>query len=87
MHRAAIVPLLVREIIKMANIRTLLKNASQVLFSDDEYFNKDITGVKNLKDVKDVIGIRGSLRKGDIYGNKVQYKLSKDYDFTLTIIN
>ncbi|AXY81593.1 hypothetical protein [Escherichia phage vB_vPM_PD114] len=71
----------------MANIRTLLKNASQVLFSDDEYFNKDITGVKNLKDVKDVIGIRGSLRKDDIYGNKVQYKLSKDYDFTLTIIS
>lgn len=76
-----------REIITMANIRTLLKNASQVLFSDDEYFNKDITGVKSLKDVKDVIGIRGSLRKGDYYGNKVQYKLSNDYDFTLTIIS
>lgn len=76
-----------REIITMANIRTLLKNASQVLFSDDEYFNKDITGVKSLKDVKDVIGIRGSLRKGDYYGNKVQYKLSSNYDFTLTIIS
>ena len=87
MHRAAIVPLLVREIIKMANIRTLLKNAKQVLFSDDEYFNKDITGVKNLKDVKDVIGIRGSLRKDDTYGNKVQYKLDQFYDFTLTIIS
>ncbi|WAX14563.1 hypothetical protein ECO340P2_00021 [Escherichia phage ECO340P2] len=76
-----------REIITMANIRTLLKNASQVLFSDDEYFNKDITGVKSLKDVKDVIGIRGSLRKGDYYGNKVQYKLNQSYDFTLTIIS
>ena len=81
------VPPTTREIITMANIRTLLKNASQVLFSDDEYFNKDITGVKSLKDVKDVIGIRGSLRKGDTYGNKVQYKLDQFYDFTLTIIS
>lgn len=70
----------------MANIRTVLKNAKQVLFSDEEYFNKDITGVKNIKDVKDVIGIRMDMRRVGTFGNMVLYK-NGDYNFTLTIIN
>lgn len=71
----------------MANIRTLLKNAKTVLFSDDEFFNKDITGVKNLVDIKDVMSIRGNLRKVGYFGNKVVYRLSDSYNFTLTILN
>lgn len=70
----------------MANIRTLLKNASQVLFSDDEYFNKDITGVKNIKDVKSVIGIYCNVKRVGTFGDKVLYQ-SGDYNFTLTIIS
>lgn len=76
-----------REIINMANIRTLLSNAKQVLFTDDEYFNKDITGVKNLQDVKDLIGIRGNVKRVGTFSNKVVYRLSSDYNFTLTIID
>lgn len=71
----------------MINIRTLLSNAKQVLFTDDEYFNKDITGVKNIQDVKDVIGIRGNVKRVGMFGNKVVYRLSSDYNFTLTIID
>lgn len=68
-------------------INTLLKNASQVLFTDSEHFNKDITGVKSLSDIKDLFSIKGDLRKADFYSNKIQYKLSNsDYDFTLTLI-
>ncbi len=68
-------------------INTLLKNATQVLFTDDEYFNKDITGVKSLSDIKDLFSIKGNLRKADFYSNKVQYRLvNSSYDFTLTII-
>lgn len=69
------------------NIRTLLKNANQVLFTDSEYFNKDITGVKSLVDIKDRFQIKGTLTKKDVYSNKIQYKLvDSDYDFTLTIL-
>lgn len=68
-------------------INTLLKNASQVLFTDSEHFNKDITGVKSLSDIKDLFNIKGDLRKADFYSNKIQYKLSNSYyDFTLTLI-
>lgn len=68
-------------------INSSLKNATQVLFTDSEHFNKDITGVKSLSDIKDWFGIKGNLRKADFYSNKIQYKLANsDYNFTLTII-
>lgn len=35
------------------NINQKLKTASQVLFTDDDYFNKDLTGVKTLKEVRE----------------------------------
>lgn len=70
----------------MTNIRTLLKNASKVLFSDDENFNKDITGVKNLKDVQNAMGIRVKVKRVGAFGNMVLYQNSY-YNFTLTIIN
>lgn len=70
------------------NIRTILKNASQVLFTDDEFFNKDVTGVKSLEDIKEIISIKGKLVRGDYYSNKVCYKLTGSYySFTLTIIS
>lgn len=70
----------------MANIRTLLKNAKQVLFSDDECLNKDITGVRNIKDVKDVMSIYCNMKRVGTFGNKVLYQAG-DYNFTLTIID
>lgn len=70
------------------NIRTLLKDATQVLLTDDEFFHKDMMGIKSLEDIKELLGIRGRLVKGDYYSNKIQYKLvNSDYSFTLTIIN
>lgn len=70
----------------MANIRTLLKNASRVLFSDHDYFNRDITGVKNIKDVKSVMGIYCNVKRVGTFSNKVVYQAG-DYNFTLTILN
>ncbi|WEM33589.1 hypothetical protein EJP02_528 [Escherichia phage EJP2] len=70
----------------MANICTVLKNAKQVLFSDHENFNKDITGVKNIKDVKSAIGIYCNMKRVGTFGDKVLYQAG-DYNFTLTIIN
>lgn len=72
---------------QMTNIRTLLKNAKTVLFTDDEYFNKDITGVRNIEDIKDMIGIRGNIKRVGTFGEKVLYRLSTDYNFTLTFLN
>ena len=70
------------------NIRYLLKQANIVLFTDSEYFNKDITGVKSLSDIKDRFQIKGNLKKVSFYSNKVAYKLiNSDYEFTLTLIN
>lgn len=70
----------------MANICTLLKNAKQVLFSDHEHLNKDITGVRNIKDVKNVMGIYCNMKRVGTFGDKVLYQAG-DYNFTLTIIN
>lgn len=68
-------------------INTLLKNATTVLFTDCEHFNKDITGVKSLADIKSWFSIVGTLRKTAIYSNKIDYKLvGSDYRLTLTII-
>ena len=46
----------------MANIQSKLKNAKQVLFSDHEYFNKDITGVTSIKEVKEKTGVLCGVR-------------------------
>ena len=70
----------------MANICTVLKNAKQVLFSDHEHLNKDITGVRNIKDVKSVMGIYCNMKRVGTFGDKVLYQAG-DYNFTLTIIN
>lgn len=70
----------------LPNIRTMLKNANQVLFTDDEHFNKDVTGAKNLADIKSWLGIRGNLKKVGFYSNKVVYRLSDSYNFTLTFL-
>ena len=71
---------------KMANIVTLLKHAKQVLFSDHEVLNKDITGVRNLRDIYEINGIRMNMKRVGTFGNKVLYQ-NGDYNFTLTIIN
>lgn len=69
------------------NIQSMLKNANTVLFTDSDYFNKNITGVKNLKDIKDMFCIKGRLIKTDIYSNCICYKLSNsDYNFTLKFL-
>ena len=70
----------------MANICTVLKNAKQVLFSDHDHLNKDITGVRNIKDVKRVMGIYCNMKRVGTFGDKVLYQAG-DYNFTLTIIN
>lgn len=81
-------PLTNKEIKIMANIRTVLKNAKQVLFSDGEYFNRDIKGVRNIEDVKEFFGIKGNVYRIGLHGNNFEYKLAdSDYNFTLTIIN
>ena len=70
------------------NIRHLLKQANVVLFTDSEHFNKNVTGVKNLSDIKDQFQIKGDLKKVSFYSSKVVYKLiNSDYEFTLTLIN
>ncbi|WWT49432.1 hypothetical protein [Escherichia phage vB_EcoM-LTH01] len=70
----------------MANIVTLLKHAKQVLFSDHEVLNKDITGVRNLKDIQDLFGIRLNMKRVGTFGDKVLYQ-NGDYNFTLTIVS
>lgn len=71
----------------MANIRTLLKNANTVLFSDSEYFNKEVTGVRNITDLKDQFSIRGKVYKTGEHGNAHEYKLAgSEYRFTLNIL-
>lgn len=70
----------------MANICTVLKNAKQVLFSDHDHLNKNITGVRNIKDVKSVMGIYCNMKRVGTFGDKVLYQAG-DYNFTLTIIN
>lgn len=69
------------------NIRTQLNKAERVLFSDMEIFNKDITGVKSLDDIKAQLHIRGKLRKVAYSGNHVTYRLvGTGYEFTLTLL-
>lgn len=68
------------------DIREHIRKSETVLFTDDEFFNKDITGVKNLSDIKDLLGIKGNLKKVGECSNKLVYRLSSSYDFTLTFI-
>lgn len=70
------------------NILTAIKDAKCVLFTDDEHFNKEITGVKNLNDVKEMFCIRGDIYKINSCHNEYEYKLkNSDYKFVITIIN
>lgn len=71
----------------MNNIRSLLKKSKTVLFTDCNYFNKEITGVRNLSDIKDIFQIKGNLKKVAYFGNKIIYKLNNSYDFTLTLMD
>ena len=68
------------------DIRKHIRKSETILFTDDEFFNKDVTGVKNLSDIKDIIGIKGTLKKVGEYSNKLVYQLRSDYNFTLTFI-
>lgn len=71
----------------MIRIETLLNQSKTVLFSDDEYFNRDITGVKNLEDIKDWFSIRGNLRLISYFSNCRTYRLiNSSYEFTLTFV-
>lgn len=68
-------------------IERKLAMCKTVLFSDSEYFNKNVTGIKTLSDLKDWFQIKGRLVKIYECGNKISYKLSNsDYNFTLTLI-
>ena len=68
------------------DIRKHIRKSQTILFTDDEFFNREVTGVKNLSDIKDIIGIKGTLKKVGEYSNKLVYQLSSDYNFTLTFI-
>ena len=69
------------------NIRSLLNKARVVLFSDDEHFNRDITGVKSLSDIKSWFLIKGDLVKTCAVGNRLHYRLrGSAYAFCLVFI-
>ena len=69
------------------NIRSLLSRARTVLFSDDEHFNRDITGVKSLSDIKSWLQIRGDLVKTHDVGNRLHYRLrGSAYAFCLVFV-
>ena len=72
---------------KNKNIVSYLKSAKTVLFTDGEFFNKDVTGVKNLVDIKDMFCIHGNLKLINVFSNSFVYRLSDSYSFTLTIID
>ena len=69
------------------NIRSLLNKSRVVLFSDDEHFNRDITGVKSLSDIKSRLLIKGDLVKTCAVGNRLHYKLrGSSYTFSLVFV-
>lgn len=69
------------------NVRSLLRQASTVLFSDDEHFNRDITGVKSLSDIKLRFMIKGHLVKTCAVGNRLHYRLrGSTYAFCLVFV-
>ena len=60
------------------NVRSLLNQARQVLFSDDEHFNKDI---------KSRFLIKGDLVKTCVVGDRLQYRLrGSNYAFCLVFV-
>lgn len=70
------------------NIISVLQESKRVLFTDSEYFNRDITGVKNMEDVKDMFSIRGTLKKIGECGNEFRYQLvDSSYRFTLKCLD
>ena len=72
---------------RTVNIRTLLRQSTVVLFNDDEHFNRNITGVKSLTDIKDRFQIKGSLIKTCAVGNRVHYRLiGSGYSFSLILL-
>ena len=69
------------------DVRHLLKQARTVLFSDDEHFNRDITGVKSLSDIKSWLQIKGRLVKTCAVGNRLHYRLrGSSYAFSLVFV-
>ena len=69
------------------DVCSLLKQARTVLFSDDEHFNRDITGVKSLSDIKSRLLIKGDLVKTCAVGNRLHYRLrGSNYAFSLVFI-
>jgi hypothetical protein len=69
------------------NIRSMLNKARVVLFSDDEHFNKDITGVTSLSDIKSWFLIKGDLVKTCAVGNRLHYRLrGSNYAFCLVFV-
>ena len=69
------------------NIRSLLNKARVVLFSDDKHFNRDITGVKSLSDIKSRLKIKGNLVKTCAVGNRLHYRLrGSSYAFSLVFV-
>ena len=69
------------------DVRHLLKQARTVLFSDDEHFNRDITGVKSLSDIKSRLLIKGDLVKTCTVGNRLHYRLrGSNYAFGLVFV-
>ena len=72
---------------KTRDVRRLLSQARTVLFSDDEHFNKDITGVKSLSDIKSWLQIKGPLVKTCAVGNRLHYRLrGSTYAFCLVFV-
>ncbi len=72
---------------RTVNIRRLLRQSAVVLFNDDEHFNRNITGVKSLTDIKDRFKIKGSLIKTCAVGNRVHYRLKgSGYSFSLILL-
>ena len=69
------------------SIRRVLRQSTVVLFNDDEHFNRDITGVKSLTDIKDWFQIKGPLIKTCAVGNRVHYRLKgSGYSFSLILL-
>ena len=69
------------------NIRSMLNKARVVLFSDDELFNRDITGVTSLSDIKSRFHIKGHLVKTCVVGNRLHYRLrGSNYAFSLVFV-
>ena len=69
------------------NIRSLLNKARVVLFSDDEHFNRNVTGFRSLSDIKSWLQIKGHLVKTCAVGNRLHYRLrGSTYAFCLVFV-